>query len=748
MQYTPTVSESERLGRYRIIKELGRGGMGLVYQAEDEMLGRVVALKTVTAAPAQAQALHDRLLREARLSARLDHPCVIRLHDIGTHEGLTFLVLEYVDGRTLRDILTDVGSMRMSDALRIFRDVVDGVAHAHDLGIVHRDLKPENVMITAQGRAKVMDFGLAWQADQVHLTRTGAIMGTLAYFSPEQARGETADARSDLYSLGAILFELVTGQLVFDARSPAEMVMHHLQTPPRAMRDLSARVPPELDAIALRCLQKDPGQRIQSARDLLAALDSLRDLPALAPRPGSAPPAAPPSAPGPPPTSVAPSVPPALQNTAVWQTGVASGTATPAANPQWGAFQRQMARMEAANITGQAPATAWGPLQRAPAPAPPAAETTVTESFESEYRRGKAALEARRLEEAEQHLQAAIRHNGKDARPYRHLAALYQRQGRTADALKACQTGLALAPEHARMRALLGDVLAAGGSVSEAIAAWQEAVRRRPDLVDAWRAMGRLCADRDRVQEAIRAFEAVLAQDGRDLEALRTLPGLYLRSSNPSRAEQTARAALKLAPKDVSLRIDLARALEGQKNPVAAVAALKEATGLDPSAIAAWEALVRLHVRQGQTVAARAVLDEAMERHPYESRLRWQNGELLVAEGNQNEALFAFERALECAPAVASALQGIAGADAAAIPALQDAVLKNASDARAAAQLGRLLLKGRQTLQASQVLQRAVDATPGDLLLHLLLGQARRLSGQKDAAIRSYRRAWERAQKR
>ncbi|MHB2019580.1 MAG: serine/threonine-protein kinase, partial [Candidatus Xenobia bacterium] len=348
--------DRERLGRYRILRELGRGGMGVVYQAEDEMLARTVALKTLQIADAEREGLRKRLQREAQLSARLNHQNVITLFDMGNEDGLDFLVLEYVEGRTLRDLLNSVGRMRLNEALAIFRDMAEGVAHAHEKGIVHRDLKPENVMVTADGRGKVMDFGLAWAAYQAKLTQTGAVMGTLAYFSPEQARGQTADERSDLYSLGAILFELLTGELLFNAKSPVEMIMHHLETPPRSIVQVVPSLTPELDAVVRRCLQKDPKNRYPSVRAMLAVL------PTAAPRPMTPPPSL--------------SMPPAMAFKSMTQVTQVPAT-PPAATGAWGPFQRAMARLgEVVADSGSIDTPTPKPLSPSP-PTPPAAASPL-----------------------------------------------------------------------------------------------------------------------------------------------------------------------------------------------------------------------------------------------------------------------------------------------------------------------------------------------------------------------------------
>ncbi|WP_030259275.1 protein kinase domain-containing protein [Streptomyces violens] len=263
-------------GRYQLRDLLGTGGMAAVHLAYDSVLDREVAIKTLHTELGREQAFRERFRREAQAVAKLSHTNIVSVYDSGEDEldgGTTpYIVMEYVSGQPLRDALdTDIaqyGAMPTEKALKITADVLAALETSHEMGLVHRDIKPGNVMVTKRGVVKVMDFGIAraMQSGVTSMTQTGMVVGTPQYLSPEQALGRSVDARSDLYSVGIMLFELLTGQLPFDADSPLAIAYAHVQEEPPAPSSINRSLPPAVDAIVARALKKNPNERFPTAQ--------------------------------------------------------------------------------------------------------------------------------------------------------------------------------------------------------------------------------------------------------------------------------------------------------------------------------------------------------------------------------------------------------------------------------------------------------------------------------------------------
>ena len=275
-----------KLGTYEIVSSAGAGGMGEVYRARDARLERDVAIKLLSAEfSSDAQRL-ARFQQEARSASALNHPNIITVHDIGTLDSGSYIVMELVEGRTLREML-HAGPLPLKKSLQIAAQIADGLAKAHDAGIVHRDIKPENVMVTRDGFVKILDFGLAKLAlgetgEQPTIltmpkTHPGMVLGTVAYMSPEQARGEPSDFRSDQFSFGALFYEMLTGKRPFSRESSAQTMAAIIEDEPQSVGELNPRIPVPVRWIVERCLAKDPHDRYASTRDLARDLQSVRD---------------------------------------------------------------------------------------------------------------------------------------------------------------------------------------------------------------------------------------------------------------------------------------------------------------------------------------------------------------------------------------------------------------------------------------------------------------------------------------
>jgi eukaryotic-like serine/threonine-protein kinase len=255
--------------RYDVVRPLGSGGMGEVYLARDRVLGRDVALKVLRKQYAGDEVFAERFKREAMSAASLSHPNIIQVYDRGeTEEGASYIAMEYVPGGTLKERISREGPLEAADAAGLGAQVAEALGTAHDRGMVHRDIKPQNVLLGARGGAKVADFGIARAGSSATISRTGSVMGTAGYMSPEQALGKPATSKSDLYSLGVVLYEALTGELPYTADNPIAVSMKHVNEPLRPPIELNPRIPRGMNAIVTKLLTKDPEDRYADADEL------------------------------------------------------------------------------------------------------------------------------------------------------------------------------------------------------------------------------------------------------------------------------------------------------------------------------------------------------------------------------------------------------------------------------------------------------------------------------------------------
>ena len=263
--------------RYRLTEQIGKGGMAIVYKAIDMRTGHNVAIKVLRPEYNEDAEFVSRFQREAEAASKMTHHNIVNLLDVGMDGGNRYLVMEYVQGKTLKEVIQERGKLNAPLACQIAIRILSALEHAHRNGIVHRDIKPQNILVHADGHIKVADFGIARIADSSTLTRGDNVMGSVHYFSPEQARGEGANATSDIYSTGIVLYEMLTGRVPYDGENPVAVAMQHLHAQPAPIQSLAPDVPPAVVRVCMKAMEKNPAMRYQSARDMAADLRAALD---------------------------------------------------------------------------------------------------------------------------------------------------------------------------------------------------------------------------------------------------------------------------------------------------------------------------------------------------------------------------------------------------------------------------------------------------------------------------------------
>lgn len=262
-------------GRYEVLEQVGGGGMSIVYRARDKYLNRIVAIKVLREHLTSDEEFVARFRREAQAVASLSHPNIVSIYDVGQDQGMYYLVMEMIEGRNLKEIIKEKGKIPVNEAVEIAKQICEALEHAHQQQIIHRDIKPHNIILTADGKAKVTDFGIARAVSTATVTHTGSIMGSVHYFSPEQAKGEIADEKSDIYALGVVFYEMMTGKLPFEGDSPISVAMKKINGDPQAPREINPLIPETMEQVIKRAMARNPHKRYETVtqlkRDIISA---------------------------------------------------------------------------------------------------------------------------------------------------------------------------------------------------------------------------------------------------------------------------------------------------------------------------------------------------------------------------------------------------------------------------------------------------------------------------------------------
>ena len=267
------------LNRYELLEKIGEGGMGVVYKAKCHLLNRFVAVKILKSELSDDEDFVIRFKREATSIAKLSHPNIVNIHDVGSENNINFIIMEYINGKTLKQIIKENGRLSSQKTLDIVLQVAKALENAHSNNIIHRDIKPDNIMITQDNMVKIMDFGIAKVMDSRTITISNKVMGTAHYFSPEQAKGNVVDFRTDIYSLGIVMYEMVTGQVPYNAESSITIAMMHIQEPAIPPIKIITNIPENINQVILKAMEKDPMKRYQTANEMSKILMAIKENP-------------------------------------------------------------------------------------------------------------------------------------------------------------------------------------------------------------------------------------------------------------------------------------------------------------------------------------------------------------------------------------------------------------------------------------------------------------------------------------
>ncbi len=667
--------ERRRVGPYEVLKELARGGMGVVYRVRDPKLGRDVALKMMIGGAWTGEQAQKRFLREAHILAELSHPGIIPIHDIGIQDGSPYYTMDLVEGETLIDFVRQRG-LTLRQKLGLFMLVCEAMHYAHMKGVIHRDLKPANILVTQTGRPVILDFGLARDAVEGAslMTMSGAVMGTPAYMAPEQAQGRTRDidVRTDVYALGVILYEMVTGEVPFQAED-SYALMKAVVEQDVPLPSTRVRMAPDLEAVILKALRKESAHRYASAH---ALAEDVRKF--LAGRAVEAHPD----------TAVyrmqkwvsrhrelAVSVAGGLVllvvfgSFSIWRLLVKERVAVLQREEAVKAKEAAQADQNRAVVAEQQARTerdrALAAERRAVEALRKAQEEAALRQQAESARQAEAALrerrgEAERLRSASERLvhpedalklcEQALAIDPDYAQLHHRRGQLLQGMGRPGDALAAYDRALALDPSLAQAHCNRGGVLASQGKPEEALAACDQAIGIDPTYLQAWRLRGEVLQAQGRLPEALEAFDRALAGDPDQAGIHLRRAGALLAQGKPEEALKAYERALALEPGLDEAQWGRGLLLQSLEKWEETIPVFEAIVKKDPRHAKAWDALGLALQKKGKLVEALKAFDHAVEVDPAFTQAHYNRGLFLQGQRRLDEAHRAFGRVLELDP--------------------------------------------------------------------------------------------------
>jgi tetratricopeptide (TPR) repeat protein/predicted Ser/Thr protein kinase len=752
----------ERIGRYRILRRLGRGGMGTVYQAEDPDLQRTVALKVPRLDRMEDDKFAwQRFVREARAAAKIRHPHVCPIYDVGEHDGVPFVVMAYVEGRSLADRLADGERLADDEAVQLISQVAEALAVVHEQGIIHRDLKPANILLDGAGQAVLTDFGLARPTEDVeHLTAEGTLLGTPRYMAPEQAAGETqrVGIGTDIYSLGVILYELLVGRLPFKGplASLLYQVAYEHTPPPSQFRE---NLNKDLERIILKAMARRPEDRYRDARELLRALNEWRTSSNVTIRDTDE---TKPIAPTSPATVVRSDLPGGCSvKVLVSRPHAASGELSIKVSEQRQtkrkrrrltvritvAFSLLFAVVGLGSLAWygllgltleRQSEVAWQPENR------PAGEKLFAEA---QNERGRVLLEKGDLAQAIAAFQEALRLKKDFPEAHNNLGSALEKKGDLNGAIAACNEALRLKKDFPEAHYNLGKALYAKKNLKGAIDEYQQAIALNPTYVLPYNDLGNVLRDKKDLAGAIAAYQKAITIDPKCALAHINLGAALKAQGDLKGAIACYTKALTLDPKLALAHTNLGVALKAQGNVKGAVASYRKALESDPTFAPAHYNLGVALQAQGDVSGAVACYQKALDLDPKYAKAHNNLGNALYRQGDVKGAIVCYHMALELDPKDALAHNNLGAALAdqgdvkGAIPCYQKALDLDPKYAKAHNNLGNALQAQRDLKGAIACYHKALDLDPKYARAYYNLGLALKAQGNLQEAIASYKKS-------